>query len=144
MGYFTADVMPAAYGAALRSARPGQLIGPFQTDRGWVVLRLEDRRPEQPITMSAARPQIIRFLTYDQVRDLLERLRATARIQNMLPPRPAAQPGAPREPASAPRIVRPTVPGSAPPGATPTAPAAGPAPPPPNSTAGPQGQGARP
>ena len=35
------------------------------------MLRVEDRRLEAPITLEAARPQIVRFLTYDQVRDLL-------------------------------------------------------------------------
>ena len=141
MGYFTIDVMGAPYRTALQGAQTGALVGPFQTDRGWVVMRLEDRRPEQPITMSAARPQIIRFLTYDQVRDLLERLRAGARIENLLP-RPSTPPGAPREPASAPRILRQTAPGASPPG---TAPAATvPSAPPPGSTAGPQATGARP
>ena len=114
MGYFTTDVMPGAYGAALRSAAVGDLIGPFQTERGWVVLKIEDRRPEQPITLEAARPQIIRFLTYDQVRDLLERLRSSATVQN-LTGRPTDVPGSPREPASAPHLVRPRPDDAAPP-----------------------------
>ena len=49
----------------------------------------------------AARPQIVRFLTYDKVRDLLERLRAGAKVQTFLPKSPEL-PGAPQEPASAP------------------------------------------
>jgi peptidyl-prolyl cis-trans isomerase C len=111
MGYFTADVMPEAYGAALQAAHVGDLIGPFQTDQGWVVMKLEDRRPEQPITLAAARPQIIRFLTYDQVRDLLERLRSSAHVQTLIGPAPQV-PGSPREPASAPRLIRPVTPPS--------------------------------
>ena len=122
MGYFTLDVVPEPYAAALRTARPGDLVGPFQTENGWVVLKVEDRRPEQPISLSVARPQIIRFLTYDQVRDLLQRLRASARVQTLIAPAPRV-PGGPREPASAPHLIRPA---PAPAGA-----------PPPSSTAGP-------
>ncbi len=103
LGYFTIDVMPDAYGLALKTAKVGDIVGPFQTEGGWAVLRVEDRRLEAPITLEAARPQIVRFLTYDQVRDLLEKLRSAASLQNLLPS-PTDVPGAPREPASAPPL----------------------------------------
>jgi peptidyl-prolyl cis-trans isomerase C len=48
---------------------------------GVALLKIEDVRAEQPITLEAARPQIVRFLTYDQIRDLLEKLRGRAQIQ---------------------------------------------------------------
>lgn len=121
LGYFTVDVMPDAYGVALKTAKAGDIVGPFQTEGGWAVLKVEDRRLEAPITIEAARPQIVRFLTYDQVRDLLEKLRSAAKLQNLLPS-PTDVPGAPREPASAP----PPPPGaetSAPPASAPQAPA---------------------
>ena len=123
LGYFTVDVMPDAYGAALKTAKVGDIVGPFQTEGGWAVLRVEDKRLEAPITLETARPQIVRFLTYDQVRDLLEKLRSGAKLQNLLP-RPTDVPGAPREPASA----APLPPGAespedAPPASAPQAPA---------------------
>lgn len=86
LGYFTLDVMPPAYAAALASAKAGDLIGPFQTDAGWVVMKVEDRRLEAPVSLEAARPQIIRFLTYNEVRDLLERLRRHSQIKLLIPP----------------------------------------------------------
>jgi peptidyl-prolyl cis-trans isomerase C len=104
LGYFTTDIMPPAYDVNLKTAKPGQVVGPFQIDTGWALVKIEDRRLEQPITLEAAKPQIIRFLTYDQVRDLLEKLRGRAKIQNLLKP---AQdiPGQPEEPASAPAVA---------------------------------------
>jgi peptidyl-prolyl cis-trans isomerase C len=84
LGYFTIDVMPEAYDAALKSAKPGQIVGPFAIDGGFAVVKVEDRREEQPITLEAARPQIVRFLTYDQIRDLLEKLRGHAKVQVMI------------------------------------------------------------
>jgi peptidyl-prolyl cis-trans isomerase C len=98
LGYFTLDVMPPAYGAALKDAKVGDLIGPFQVEGGYALVKVEDRRQEKPITLQQARPQIVRFLTYDQVRELLERLRGKAKVKVLLPP----QQTAPREPASAP------------------------------------------
>jgi len=91
LGYFTADTMPDAYGAALKTAKPGDVLGPIQTDAGWVLLKIEDRRPEPPMSLEAARPQIIRFLTYDQVRDLLQHLRGQAKVRLLIaqaPPGP--------------------------------------------------------
>ncbi len=109
LGYFTTDVMPEAYDASLKSAKVGQIVGPFAIDGGWAILKVEDRRVEAPITLEAARPQIVRFLTYDQVRDLLEKLRSRAKVETLLKP-PQDVPGQPTEPASAPATAPPSKP----------------------------------
>jgi peptidyl-prolyl cis-trans isomerase C len=88
LGYFTADVMPAAYGAILKGAKPGQIVGPFKSDSGWVVLKVEDRRKQAPPTLDASRAQIVRFLTYAQVGDLLKTLRAKERVELLTPANP--------------------------------------------------------
>ncbi|WP_354298420.1 peptidylprolyl isomerase [Phenylobacterium koreense] len=101
LGYFTADVMPEAYTNNLKTAKVGDIVGPFAIDGGWAILKVEDKRLEQPITFEAARPQIVRFLTYDQVRDLLEKLRSRAKVENLIG-QPQDVPGRPKEPADAP------------------------------------------
>ena len=101
LGYFTTDVMPEAYANALRGAAAGDTVGPFETEGGWAVLRVEDRRREQPPTLDQARPQIVRYLTYEEVRKLLERLRGGAEVDVLPSGDPLAVPGAPEEPASA-------------------------------------------
>lgn len=101
LGYVAIDAMPQAYSAALASAKPGDIVGPFRTDAGWVVLKLEDRRPEKPLSMEEARPQIVRFLHFTEVRDVLERLRRKTPPKFLIGPA-LDVPGAPREPASAP------------------------------------------
>ena len=105
LGYFTLDVMPEPYGVALKDAQKGALVGPFAAEGGWVLVRVEDKRTEEPITLEAARPQIVRFLTYDQVRDILEKLRGSAKVEMLIGrPQDAPATGAPgsQEPASAP------------------------------------------
>jgi peptidyl-prolyl cis-trans isomerase C len=101
LGYFTPDVMPAAYGKMLSGARPGQLLGPFQSDAGWVLLKVEDRRKQAPPTLDASRPQIVRFLTYAQVGDLLKALRGKGRVELLTGPGPAGQTAASSTPAAA-------------------------------------------
>jgi peptidyl-prolyl cis-trans isomerase C len=101
LGYFTLDAMPEAYATALKDAKAGQLVGPFRSDAGFVVMKIEDRRAEAPIPLEEARPQIVRFLTYDEIRQLLTRLRTQTKV-DILVSQPADIQGAPREPASAP------------------------------------------
>jgi peptidyl-prolyl cis-trans isomerase C len=92
LGYFTPDVMPPGYAAALAGARPGQTVGPFETNGRWAIVRVEETRPEPPIALAAARPQLVRFLTYDRIRDLLETLRSQARVETLVKPATSAQP----------------------------------------------------
>jgi len=87
--------MPAAYGKVLSGAKPGELLGPFQSDEGWVLLKVEDRRKQPPPTLDASRPQIVRFLTYAQVGDLLKALRGNGRVQLLTGPAATGQTAAP-------------------------------------------------
>lgn len=103
LGYFTTDVMPEAYEAALNGARVGQVVGPVAVEGGFALVKVEDVREEQPIALDAARPQIVRFLTYDRIRDLLEKLRAKAKIETLIKPEAGAPKAVP--PADAPRVA---------------------------------------
>jgi len=65
---------------------------------------------EQPITLEAARAQIVRFLTYDQIRDLLEKLRGRAKVELLVKSDTANQPV---PPADAPKSAPPAPPAPA-------------------------------
>ena len=115
LGYSTLDVLPDAYAAAVRGQAPGAVVGPVQAEGGWAVLRIEDRRLETPPTLDQARPLIVRYLTYEGVRQLLEQLRGKAQVEVFLnPAKPAAQltaQPAPAQPAPAkPAPVSPAAP----------------------------------
>ena len=103
LGYFTTDVMPEAYETALNGARVGQVVGPVAVESGFALVKVEDVREEQPIPLEAARPQIVRFLTYDRIRDLLEKLRAKAKVETLIKPAAGAPKAVP--PADAPKIA---------------------------------------
>lgn len=99
MGYFTTDVIPESYRATLMAAKPGQIAGPVQIDGGWAVFKVEERRPEQPMTIDEARPGIVSALKLEQVRGLLEGLRDGARVEFLVK---GLNSNEDREPASAP------------------------------------------
>ncbi len=124
LGEMATDTLPQPLGEAVKGAKAGQMVGPVKVDAGWAILKVDDRHPEAPPTLDAVRPQLIRFITYDQIKDLVLTLRNHAKIQNLLPPPPEV-PGAPTEPASAPPPG--TVANNAP-AAVPNAPAANAAP----------------
>ena len=90
----TTDTLPPALADAVKGAKAGQLVGPVKVDAGWALLKVDDRHPEPPPSLETVRPQLIRFITYDQVKDLVLTLRSHAKIENLLPPPPDV-PGAP-------------------------------------------------
>jgi peptidyl-prolyl cis-trans isomerase C len=100
----TVDMLAPAYAQAVATAKAGQIVGPFRTEAGWVVARIDDRHRETPITLDVARPQIIRFLTYDKVKDLILNLRRRAKVQTLLASGPSSLAA---EPASAPATLPP-------------------------------------
>jgi peptidyl-prolyl cis-trans isomerase C len=107
LGYSTLDVLPQAYADALRDQPSGALVGPFETEGGWAVVKVEDRRPATPPTLEQARPQIVRYLTYEGVRRLLEELRGKAEVE-ILPAPSAPAPAAPTTKSQAPAAPPPS------------------------------------
>lgn len=132
LGWFELADMPAEYGQALAGARPGQVVGPFLVSarpagapetsppvQTWVIARVEGRRPTPPPSLEEARPQIVRFLSFDQVSELVQTLRRGAEIRylapGLSPGRPAAAaPDAPNAPTGAQRPAAGAAPGSSP------------------------------
>ena len=100
MGYFTTDIMPAAFKGVLTTAKTGDTVGPVQTDGGWAVLRVEDRRPEQLPTIEEERPVIMRYLIYNQVAGVLNTLRDKNKVEYLVP-KSAMSDGEDQEPATA-------------------------------------------
>jgi peptidyl-prolyl cis-trans isomerase C len=105
LGYVTLDALPPPYRSAVQSAPAGAVVGPFPAQGGYVVAKVEDRRAGKPPSFAEARPQIVRFLTYDEVRDQVARLRERGKVQFLIPmPRAATPAVAPPPPvAAAPR-----------------------------------------
>lgn len=88
LGYFTREGVLPAFGAVAFNTAEGETSEPFQTEFGWHILQVVDRRREPPPSLEALRPNIVRFYTFDQLESLIDGLRQQAVIERM--PLPAA------------------------------------------------------
>ncbi|WP_417489353.1 peptidylprolyl isomerase [Maricaulis sp.] len=88
LGYFTREGVLPAFGAVAFRTGAGQTSEAFETEFGWHILHVIDRRREPPPTLEALRPNIVRFYTFDQLEGLIEGLRHQAVIERAALPEP--------------------------------------------------------
>ena len=75
------DPIPAIIG----NTETGTYSEPFESEDGWIILKVDERRTTPPKTKQEMRPEIITFLTFTQISDILTELRSTASIQQRDP-----------------------------------------------------------
>ena len=63
LGWFTSARMPADFVSACASLRPGEISAPVQTDLGWHLIKLIDRKPARPLTFEEVKDEIVAHLT---------------------------------------------------------------------------------
>ncbi len=81
-GWVAPNEMPEPFPAMIGDTETGKISAPFQTERGWHILKVDERRTRPPKTKDEMRPEIITFLTFTQISDVLRDLRATADVQS--------------------------------------------------------------
>ncbi len=119
LGFFLLESMPDPLRTTLQDARVKQVLGPVKTDEGWQILRIEERRETSPPSLDLLRPKIVEWLMFDEQRQLVEKLRRSARIEELIESAPSVgAPGAAApEPSAAPPSPAQAAPGAAPEGA---------------------------
>lgn len=97
IGWFTRSMMTPALARVAFSTEPGNLAPPFQTEFGWHVLEVMDRRPTRSVPLADVRDNIEDFLrmrTIEQtVKELAEQsqvvyFRPETRTEPVSPPPP--------------------------------------------------------
>ncbi|MCG8442901.1 MAG: peptidylprolyl isomerase [Caulobacterales bacterium] len=83
LGYVTPDMVTAPIARAAFSTRVGEIAPPFQTEFGWHVLIVADRRAEERPTFEEMRPRIVRFMTFDEIHRLVEVLRDRSDVRRL-------------------------------------------------------------
>lgn len=83
IAYVVPEEMNEPFTSVIKSTRTGQLSRPFQTELGWHVLKVDDRRVEAPRSLAETRPKIVQFLTLSEISRVLKQLRAEARIETI-------------------------------------------------------------
>lgn len=130
LGYFLPEAMPDGLREVCEETPVGQIGGPVKTDKGWHLVKIEERRDASPPSMEEMRPKIVQWLMFEEQRRVVDKLKGSARIARITEqpngitakpslPAPEAAPDAPPEAPPAP-----------PPEATPPPQASAPAAPP--------------
>ncbi len=81
LGYIVPGDLPSTYAAMIGNTETGTMSEPFESENGWIILRVEDRRTEAPQTLEQMRPEIVTFLTYSEISRILKELRVEAIIE---------------------------------------------------------------
>jgi peptidyl-prolyl cis-trans isomerase C len=107
LGYFSRGMMVEPFANAAFAMQPGQTSPePVQTQFGWHVIKVEDRRPGAPPPLEQLQPQLQNQLTQEIIQAHLAELKTKATIENTLAPvesaNPPASPAAPNAAPAAP------------------------------------------
>lgn len=93
-GWVSPNSLPDPFPSVIGDTETGSVSEPFATDRGWHILKVDERRTRPPKTKDEMRPEIITFLTFTQISDILRDLRAGAdiRTRDISPPTTTEEP----------------------------------------------------
>ena len=81
LGYFTKDMLDATFADIAFATPKGSRANVFETEFGWHILEVLNRRKAQQPTFEQMRGEILNFMTYDEIQNVLKVLRAQGDIQ---------------------------------------------------------------
>ena len=80
-GWVSPNEMVDPFPAVIADTPAGEMSEPFQSEQGWHILKVEQRRTRPPKTREEMRPEIVTYLTFTQISQILQTLRANADIE---------------------------------------------------------------
>ncbi|WP_375204162.1 peptidylprolyl isomerase [Hyphococcus sp.] len=80
VGWFTKGMMTRVFANAAFSATPGELAAPFETEFGWHILEVTDRRPTSAVPFSRVRAPIENFLRKRTIESSLRELEEESQV----------------------------------------------------------------
>ena len=80
LGYLDVDTVSPQLAQAMKSTATGGISKPFETSDGWMILKIDDRRPEAPPSLEDLRGDILNYLGMDEINRELKQLRSESDI----------------------------------------------------------------
>ncbi len=80
-GWVSPNEMIEPFPAIIADTPAGEVSEPFESEQGWHILKVEQRRTRPPKTKEEMRPEIVTYLTFTQISQILRELRANADIK---------------------------------------------------------------
>jgi peptidyl-prolyl cis-trans isomerase C len=80
-GWVAPNDMIDPFPSVIADTAVGEISEPFESEQGWHILKVEQRRTRPPKTKEEMRPEIVTYLTFTQISEILQDLRASADIQ---------------------------------------------------------------
>lgn len=81
LGYFTNDMLEAKFTKVAFATKKGEISDPFETEYGWHILQVQDRRKASQPSFDDMRSEILNFMTYDEIQNILKSLRAQGDVK---------------------------------------------------------------
>jgi peptidyl-prolyl cis-trans isomerase C len=83
LGYFTKDQMVPEFAEVAFKLEKGQLSAPVQTQFGWHIIKVEDKRPREIPSFESVRDQVVTYVMRKTQADTISRIRAKAKIERL-------------------------------------------------------------
>ncbi|WP_084399386.1 peptidylprolyl isomerase [Henriciella aquimarina] len=80
-GWVSPNEMIDPFPSVIADTSAGEMSEPFESEQGWHILKVEERRTKPPKTKEEMRPEIVTYLTFTEISKILRQLRADASIQ---------------------------------------------------------------
>lgn len=84
LGYFLPEEFSDPFPSIINRTAVGAISSPFESDLGWHIIKIDDRRTEDPPTFDETRPMIVEFLTLSEISSVLEHLHNRSQIETVL------------------------------------------------------------
>ena len=81
LGYFTNDMLDEVFTQQAFATQKGERSAPFETEYGWHIVEVQNRRQAPQPSFEEMRGEILNFMTYDEIQILLKSLRAQGEVK---------------------------------------------------------------